>query len=280
MTRAKAHILSLVRRGPRTVLWTKPIFRIGNLFYLWLQAMKRIENGDDCRVLITDAAQPWACEFPRLFEELCISRRDVRLTDRRELGTFQGLGADYSVEDIEAFTRRYILSSPGLRRFEASAVGHGLGQPETVTVNVRRGDYYSVLEYRQRYGFDVQGYVQAAIRIHRATHPVRRVFFVSDDVDWCHAVLTPPLARQGIEVSSVSGANPMRDFAHLALSTRLVLANSTFSYWGGYVAGVRDAEADIVAPWFHARDWLDGKSFHLHPRWQLVEGFHQGEQWR
>ena len=45
------------------------------------------------------------------------------------------------------------------------------------------------------------------------------------------------------------------DLAVLACAKRLILANSTFSYWGAFIAQVLGAQLEnIVAPAFHQGD--------------------------
>lgn len=273
-----ASALVRVRRDQRIVYWPRPVMRFGNLLYLWLQADIQQRAGRDARVLLVDGFRGWEDAFPEAFGALCLAPEAVRFLDRRELGTFQGFGTHYGADDMTHFVRRYLLPSPGLTGFRAVAEQGGLVGASTIVVNVRRGDYYSVPEYRERYGFDVRGYCLAAVREQLEWRHAERVMFISDDVEWCLEGLGDEVGRLGLAVDAQADRDPQRDFASLCWSDRLILANSTFSYWGGYVSTVRAGESGlVVAPWFHARDWLGGKSFHLHPRWRIIEGFHDAE---
>ncbi len=65
---------------------------------------------------------------------------------------------------------------------------------------------------------------------------------------------------------------PEVHLAMLSNAPRLILANSTFSYWGGYLSSWRfGSPARVVAPWFHIRTDLGGAAWQLDPRWSVVE---------
>ncbi len=272
MRSVKTAALSSLRRGPGTVEFPSPNARVGNLLYLWLHAWRRQSAGEDWRVLITPATEPWIPELERVARELLVSRRDVRMTDRRMSGAYQAMGHHYSAAELEDFCRQFLVGSALDNRHAARMREAGVASSENVTINVRRGDYYAVPEYRARYGFDVTSYVDEALRAQSARAPFSRVHLVSDDLDWCREHLD----LEGREVSCFDDRDPAMDLATLMASRRLVLTNSTFSYWGGYVAQSRFDDAHVVAPVFHARDWLGGRSFHLHPMWEALPGY--GEQ--
>lgn len=247
---------------------------MGNLLYFWLRAMIHQDAGEDCKVLNVGAAEEWKEEFPHLFASLGVSRRELHLTDRRERGAgYQEFGVDYTAAEVERFCRRFLLSSPGITRYRALATDLELLQEDSVTINVRRGDYYSNPEYEQTYGFDVRGFVHEAVRRQFDHGPFSRVFLISDDVEWCEENLGEGLASRGVSVNSMRTRDPMRDLSLLAHSPRLILANSTFSYWGGYMSMALNPEAHVAVPLFHARAWNRGRSFHLDPRWDAVDGF-------
>lgn len=58
---------------------------------------------------------------------------------------------------------------------------------------------------------------------------------------------------------------------------RLILANSTFSYWGGYLSRwcFRDP-TQVVAPWFHILSDLGGAAWQLDPEWSVVRDIPSG----
>ena len=141
---------------------------------------------------------------------------------------------------------------------------------------MRRGDYYSVARFRGMYSFDVAEYLRVAVAESvTADGPVGLLRVVSDDPDWCRLKL-PFLAEHAGRVEHLDAGQtvgrPHEHFRTLASSRRLVLANSTFSYWGAHVSNVVQADnhAQVWAPWFHRRDIDGGRAWHLDPRWSVV----------
>jgi hypothetical protein len=258
-------LLSPLRNGDRTVLWTQPGQGFANVLYLWLVAASRRRRGEDVVVRHGGVMDAWLPVIPRL-RELTVEPSDVRFRDRRDLGYHQAFGVDYTGDDLEAFVRAYLLGSPLLE-------GVVPGDADRLTVNVRRGDYYSVPRFRGMYSFDVAEYLRVALAGSIAADgPVSTMVLVSDDPDWCRTKLGF-LAEHAGDVGYLDAGRPQDHFRALASARRLVLANSTFSYWGAYVSNVvhADNHAQVWAPWFHRRDIHGGRAWHLDPRWSVVQ---------
>ena len=65
----------------------------------------------------------------------------------------------------------------------------------------------------------------------------------------------------------------------LACSKRLILANSTFSYWGAFIAQVLGAQLEnIVAPAFHQGDVPTASELWRDPRWNFIHEIDGGWQ--
>ena len=67
--------------------------------------------------------------------------------------------------------------------------------PGTLTVNVRRGDYYGTV-HEAEFGIRIVPYVAAALALQAARAPLGHVQVVSDDLPWCQANLAPTLDGQ------------------------------------------------------------------------------------
>ncbi len=260
----RSALLTPIRQGDRTVLWAGPDRGFANLLYLWLVAAARQARGEDVVVRHQPAMDAWLPVLPRL-RELTVDASAVRFRDRRDLGWHQAFGTDYTPEELDAFVRGYLLDTPLLEDLLPD-------DAQALTVNVRRGDYYSVTRFRGMYSFDVAEYVRVAVAdsvaADGAVHAVR---VVSDDPDWCRLKLGF-LADVADRVEHIEAGQPREHFRTLASSRRLVLANSTFSYWGAYVSNTahQDNHAQVWAPWFHRRDIDGGRAWHLDPRWSVV----------
>lgn len=268
LSAAKARAVGLVRRGDRTVLWTPPRLGFGNHLYFYLQAHLRRARGDDVVVLEDPAMAQWFAAFPRL-AGLVVAPAEVRLRDVRELGFFQRFGTDFTASQLAAFVEEALLSGTELGE---RAFAEPLGT-DTVTLNIRRGDYYSVTTFRGMYSFDIAEYLRVAlVRQQEVAGAFDRIRIVSDDPAWCRVKLT--FLSELAEVTYADhGRGAWGDLLELARSPRLVLTNSTFSYWGAHLSNQVHPETYglTVAPWFHRRDIYDGWAWFLDPRWSIVE---------
>lgn len=259
-------LLSLARRGPRTVLWTENYHMgLGNLLYLWLWADARRAAGEDVAVLSRPTMDPWLPHFPAMLG-LTIPHRAVRWNDRRVVDSPQVFGTNFLRDQLTAFIRRRVQTAPSFSTFSPDDV-----DPHRVVVNIRRGDYYSNPKFRGIYGFDIETYMRVAMAKVANEGPVSGVHVVSDGIDWCRSRLA--WLGEFAPLSFADNETPMQNFATVATARRLILTNSTFSYWGGYISNVlhEDNFAEIYAPWFHARTIAHGMAYQLDPRWTVIE---------
>jgi hypothetical protein len=114
-------------------------------------------------------------------------------------------------------------------------------------VHVRRGDYVSSPRNTIRLGLcSLKYYVAAICYLYQ---PGDLVTLVSDDLDWCRTVLKPALPMDSVLVRS---ANHLGDFRTIIQADKLVLSNSSFSWWGAFA----NSTDSVVAPdpWFDAED--------------------------
>jgi len=274
----KAAALSVIRRGPRQVLWTPPKVHLGNHLYYWLHAFHQQRQGTDMRVLVSDEMRPWSGAFPRVFNELTVDPGDLGLTDQRIApGARQRFGIDFTDETLDAFIERHLLAADTelTRGIEARSA------PSDLTINVRRGDYYSDPRWRGEYSFDVVEFVRAAIGAVQQDSPIRGIHVVSDGLDWCRTKLA--WLEEIAPVSYPEAADgPLDHLVALAGSPRLVLANSSFSYWGGYLSAYRARTAPtgiptgVWAPAFNSRSLPNGRATQLDPRWHIIESIPGG----
>lgn len=251
-----------LRRGRRTVLLAPHSTRVGNLLYFWLHAHLRQAAGREVRVLGNQHVQDWATLWPLIPEQLAVD--GVRRTDRLlEVPPthFQDFGRDFSRAQLDAFIRARIMTA----EFESL---RPRPDPHLLVVNVRRGDYYSNDEYRARYAMDIEQYVERAVGLLAAPARIRRVGLVSDDPGWCLEHLG--FLRKLGSLDVVTGTPP-EHLAYLSSACHLVLANSTFSYWGAYIAAARGHASTVVAPTFHAAHVNGGVAWQLDPHWQTVD---------
>lgn len=276
MSDLRGRLRRLVRRGPRDVLYAHAATNGGNHLYLWMLAHTLRRANPQTYVQVVPSQAPWVAEFPAL-AELCLPGR-MHVTDRRIARLGAGFDSDFTRSDLTDFTRARLLSSPSFT--DRLAAAREVVTPGTLTVNIRRGDYYGTV-HEAEFGIRIVPYVAAALALQAARAPLGHVQVVSDDLPWCQANLAPTLDEAGVTSASFTrpGTDMFDDIAALAVSRRLVLANSTFSYWGGYLATVLGTDpADVVAPYFHQRAFGQREPWFHDPAWSYVRDVPGGWQ--
>lgn len=271
-------LLGWVRRG-RVVAWTPHWMGFGNVLLLAQWAEEGRRNGHPRWVLETEAVRPWIEVFPGL-RSVVLNRRDVRFTDQRVMPWSAAERAKagphvsrpyepIDVEAVERFVRSVLLAG---NPSSSTRV-----QDDLVVVNIRRGDYYADADTRRQYGFDIASFVRSAVEqsVSRDGLPERFVI-VSDDLDWCRQELQWLQSVAPTHFPTTSG--PVEDFSIVSAARRLVITNSTFSYWAAHVGNVLhgDNHAQVWAPRFFDRTQNDGRSWLLDERWSVIEDLPEG----
>lgn len=261
----KSHVLGVVRRG-RPVAWCPEWMNLGNLLYISTWAFDGAQNGEQRRVLLHPSKVAALSLFPTLREQLFIERSDVRLTDRRVMpwsGSPAPESDRYEYPHLRNFVEKLLLPGSPI-----SAPPDDIDETSLV-LNVRRGDYFSVPEHRAAFGIDTTAYSLEAVRasIEKNGTP-SAIVVVSDDTEWCRMNLRglSELAPLRVREGSVSD-----DLSALAHARRLVLPNSTFSYWGGYIGDMIHPGREVIAPWFFDRNAHGGKAGQLRPGWHRID---------
>ncbi|NNK79333.1 MAG: alpha-1,2-fucosyltransferase [Litoreibacter sp.] len=115
----------------------------------------------------------------------------------------------------------------------------------SASVHLRRGDYVSSQKGAATHGTcDAEYYARALAHIAQATDREPRVFVFSDDPDWARDNL-----KLGFETHVFGQNGPLQHYEDLRLMSACehnVIANSTFSWWGGWLNASEDAI--VVAP--------------------------------
>lgn len=186
-------------------------------------------------------------------------------------------GLKWDEQSVSDFSADYLLESQSFAHRRDRALGR-IGADDLV-INVRRGDYYGT-EHEPEFGMRIEPYVLEAVKRHRARRPVHVIHLVSDDMDWCRDHFNSAFPGAEVHYDRL-GDSAFDDLAMLSSARRLVLANSTFSYWGGYLSyATWGPETDVVVPGFHQRSLqVSGgyRRFHM-PSWELIEDLPGGWQ--
>lgn len=271
----KAKALSLVRRGKREVILTAIGFNGGNNLFKWQLAYSRtLDKGLISKVLYFPNQDAWLEMFPEL-RKLSITSDQIRFTDRRATYMGAAQGVDYTPQERARFIKDVLLTSDGFKQSLERA--QAFVRADDLVINVRRGDYYNS-RFEPEFGINIVEYVRQALAKQLALGPVGRVVLVSDNVPWCVDNLTH-LAPQLEFVVNENRRDMFDDLAVLACAKRLILANSTFSYWGAFIAQVLGTQLEnIVAPAFHQGDVPTASELWRDPRWNFIHEIDGGWQ--
>jgi hypothetical protein len=131
--------------------------------------------------------------------------------------------------------------------------------PYPVAVHVRRGDYAHVASTRAYHGLCSESYYQSAIAHVRRRVPHADFIFFSDEPDW----VADHLGSDAALVVTDNDDRPEEDLYLMTCCRSHVIANSSFSWWGAWLA----RSDEVVAPsaWYQAPG-LDGRDI-VPPRW-------------
>lgn len=265
LDKAKSRALTAIRRGD-PVSWVPDWMGLGNLLYQGLWAFEGDAHHEGRRVLLHPKRETAVGLFPNLRDRYFVPRDRVPFIARRVMPWREEspLPVPYQPPELKDFIREVLLpASPITTDLD------GLSEDDVV-VNVRRGDYYSVPQHEAEFGMDQVAYVQVAIsRTAALSGPLSRIVVISDGLDWCREHLGPVLGLHG-EVVYKDGdlSHDLRAVVH---ARRLIITNSTFSYWGGYIGDELHPGRLVIAPALFSRNLNGGRAHQLRPSWTVLE---------
>lgn len=124
----------------------------------------------------------------------------------------------------------------------------------SVAVHVRRGDYVSNADAAVHHGALKNDYYKRSLELVRNLGKQNIIWF-SDDTDWVSENLARPedtifTPSMGAEMTLKAGG----EIALMAACSSRVIANSSFSWWAGWLGAPSTANSPIIAPdrWFSA----------------------------
>lgn len=155
------------------------------------------------------------------------------------------------------------LTVPAPRGLDQRDFGMWMRDQQAAALHVRRGDYVSNPKARSIYAECPLEYYRRAMDMIPARSPV--VVF-SDEPDWARCNL--PAVRKLIFPKSDSESSALSDLWLMSQAWHHIIANSTFSWWGAWLAG--EDKGLTVAPrkWFNDPAVRDADLFP--PTWQRI----------
>lgn len=243
----------------KQVLGIEDSARFGNFLYFFLHADIERKKGINIYILETDKMKEWLDSFPAL-RKYAIAKEEFRWFDNFDWrkSYYQHFNVDFSESELTCFVNENLLNE----------IVPQASKPTTI-INIRRGDFYNNKKDLPS-SFDQVSYVQKAFFKFPAIAKYQ-VEVVSDDVAWCEHNLNSLFEELNIKPIYKYENTPIQDFVDISNAKNLIVTNSTFSYWGGYICSQLDNENTVIAPDFGARFYKDSKAIQLHPQWKIIE---------
>ncbi len=136
----------------------------------------------------------------------------------------------FDIRDVirKEFYPRAPLSAEGMK------IADSVSSCESVSIHIRRGDYVSNALVNSHHGVCSLKYYHQGIQYIASHMPELNFFVFSDDPLWCRQNLHIPF-----HTSFIDRNDPERDYEDLhlmSLCKHHIIANSSFSWWGAWLA--------------------------------------------
>jgi Glycosyl transferase family 11 len=142
----------------------------------------------------------------------------------------------------------------------------------SVAVHIRRGDYVNLPSAAEHHGALAVQYYIKAIELVRKIDPNTNFYIFSDDISWCRKHLSG-LEAPLIFVDQDASVSDWEDLILMSHCKHHIIANSSFSWWGAWLADQRWGVSDrlVIAPslWFSAGNGHD-LSDRYPAHWQIL----------
>lgn len=132
-----------------------------------------------------------------------------------------------------------------------AATAAAMAASTAACLSVRRGDYATDARINRYHGVLPLEYYRAGVQVITERAPDARFFVFSDDIAWCRTNLILDAPAKFVDHEQ---NRPADDLRLMAMCRYHVIANSTFSWWGAWLA--RHEDKLVVAPkqWAQAED--------------------------
>lgn len=205
--------------------------------------------------------------IPRVVEEASLAFEPgllKRIRDGQQVvGYFQ---SHLYWEDLESEVRQQFTFRRPLSAF-TEALGAQIQADLSVSIHVRRGDYLALTHTHHVLGIDY--YERAVAHMEEVFERKASYYVFSNDLDWAADHLPVPRERMHLVRNPSSGL----DHEDLYLMTRCrhhIIANSSFSWWGAYLANQEDQYVSAPARWFTPSELNQHVASSLYlPHWKV-----------
>ena len=189
------------------------------------------------------------------------ARRDDVFTDGDRYYEGYWQSSKYYTDIIDDL--RHIYTPPSPNAYNTSMISRITGC-NSVGIHVRRGDYKNAPEFN---GICTHDYYKKAIASVVSDGDKHTFFVFSNDIAWCRDNMPKMVGDHDIVfVDGNRGADSCWDMFLMTFCKELILANSTFSWWGAFL---NPYAKNVYAPdpWLH-RDCVQEI---IPPNWRKIQ---------
>lgn len=123
-----------------------------------------------------------------------------------------------------------------------------MSHPESVSLHVRRGDYVNNRKALKVHGICSLDYYRKAILYMKEVLGDPEFFIFSNDDEWARVNLKEVL--EGAKCYFISGNSQEEDLYLMSLAKNHIVANSSFSWWGAFLASSEKQVVISPFPWY------------------------------
>ncbi|HEM2548379.1 TPA: alpha-1,2-fucosyltransferase [Streptococcus suis] len=231
--------------------------RFGNHLYFYLFASRN----NDTYVQYEKDMEYWNQFFPRL-NEFGYKKNEYDEKVKKispNASYFQRYGKDFSGSELKCFIENYLKD-------DLMSLIQEKSESFDCVFNIRRGDFYDDY-FLYLYGFDQISYIKNTLTLLNLPDNVR-VAVISDDIHWCEENLSFLKTRvKGVRFIKCS---PIDAFLECVKAKKLVITNSTFSYWAAYLNTFLNPNHSIYAPNYNTMQVKFGKQIAAAENWNII----------
>ena len=143
-------------------------------------------------------------------------------------------------------------------------IEHELSGLSFLAIHVRRGDYSNLTD---TFGLLSKEYYLNGIRLARELGCAGPLVVFSDEIDVARKMLSESIGESVYWIDAPLSSPPIESLYLMSLARSLIIANSTFSWWG---AALSKNDSIIFAP----SKWFRGKqdpAYLLPPHWKIID---------
>lgn len=245
--------------------------RWGNLLYFFLRASIYKERGKIIYILYTKHMDELLYLFP-LLNQFVIYEKEVKFYHYKDNSNnyYQVFNQDFTKKDLFFFIEKYLANSFVFSSFYTNIPS----QDNTITLNIRRGDFYEKDNYKI-YGYDQINFIKHIFNNYLMNKSFQKINIISDDMQWCKENFKFLEKYSDEIVFPIFNTNKViESFCWLTKSESLILSNSTFSFWGAYISNyLQNSENMIYCPIFGSRRIENTDLYQYNPNWSMIRDF-------